>query len=159
MKGDKKVIELLNKVLGNELIAINQYFLHAKIYKDWGLTNLYEHEYHESIDEMKHADLLTERVLFLEGLPNLQDLGALRIGENTREMLEADLALEMDAIPDLKEGILYCEQVGDYVSRDLFKHILEAEEEHVDWLETQLGLIDKMGIENFHQAQIVKEAE
>ncbi|MDT8310188.1 MAG: bacterioferritin [Methylophaga sp.] len=159
MKGDKKVIELLNKVLGNELIAINQYFLHAKIYKDWGLKNLYEHEYHESIDEMKHADLLVERVLFLEGLPNLQDLGALRIGENTREMLEADLALEMDAIPDLKEGILYCEQIGDYVSRDLFKHILEAEEDHVDWLETQLGLIDKMGIENFHQAQIVKEAE
>lgn len=159
MKGDKKVIELLNKVLGNELIAINQYFLHAKIYKDWGLQNLYEHEYHESIDEMKHADMLTERVLFLEGLPNLQDLGALRIGENTREMLEADLALEMDAIPDLKEGILYCEQVGDYVSRDLFKHILESEEEHVDWLETQLGLIDKMGIENYHQAQIVKEAE
>jgi len=159
MKGDKKVIELLNKVLGNELVAINQYFLHAKIYKDWGLTNLYEHEYHESIDEMKHADLLTERVLFLEGLPNLQDLGALRIGENTREMLEADLALEMDAIPDLKEAILYCEQIGDYVSRDLFKHILEAEEDHVDWLETQLSLIDKMGIENFHQAQIVKEAE
>ncbi len=159
MKGDKKVIELLNKVLGNELIAINQYFLHAKIYKDWGLKNLYEHEYHESIDEMKHADLLTERVLFLEGLPNLQDLGALRIGENTREMLEADLSLEMDAIPDLKEGIIYCEQIGDYVTRDLFKHILEAEEEHVDWLETQLGLIDKMGIENFHQAQIVKEAE
>ncbi len=159
MKCDKKVIELLNKVLGNELVAINQYFLHAKIYKDWGLKNLYEHEYHESIDEMKHADLLTERVLFLEGLPNLQDLGALRIGENTREMLEADLALEMDAIPDLKEGILYCEQIGDYVSRDLFKHILEAEEDHVDWLETQLSLIDKMGIENFHQAQIVKEAE
>lgn len=159
MKGDKKVIELLNKVLGNELVAINQYFLHAKIYKDWGLKNLYEHEYHESIDEMKHADLLTERVLFLEGLPNLQDLGALRIGENTREMLEADLALEMDAIPDLKEGILYCEQIADYISRDLFKHILEAEEDHVDWLETQLGLIDKMGIENFHQAQIVKEAE
>ncbi len=159
MKGDKKVIELLNKVLGNELIAINQYFLHAKIYKDWGLKNLYEHEYHESIDEMKHADLLTERVLFLEGLPNLQDLGALRIGENTREMLEADLSLEMDAIPDLKEGIIYCEQIGDYVTRDLFKHILEAEEEHVDWLETQLGLIDKIGIENFHQAQIVKEAE
>ncbi len=159
MKGDTKVIELLNKVLGNELVAINQYFLHAKIYKDWGLKNLYEHEYHESIDEMKHADLLTERVLFLEGLPNLQDLGALRIGENTREMLEADLALEMDAIPDLKEGISYCEQIGDYVSRDLFKHILEAEEDHVDWLETQLGLIDKMGIENFHQAQIVKEAE
>lgn len=158
MKGDKKVIELLNKVLGNELIAINQYFLHAKMYKDCGLTNLYEHEYHESIDEMKHADALVDRILFLEGLPNLQDLGALRIGENTREMLEADLSLEMDAIPDLKEGIQYAEQVGDYISRDLFRHILEAEEEHVDWLETQLGLIDKMGIENFHQAQIVKEA-
>jgi bacterioferritin len=159
MKGDKKVIELLNKVLGNELVAINQYFLHAKMYKDWGLKNLYEHEYHESIDEMKHADVLTERVLFLEGLPNLQDLGALRIGENTREMLEADLSLELDAIPDLKEGIQYCEQIGDYVTRDLFKNILESEEEHVDWLETQLSLIDKMGIENFHQAQIVKEAE
>ena len=159
MKGDKKVIELLNKVLGNELVAINQYFLHAKMYKDWGLKNLDEHEYHESIDEMKHADALTERVLFLEGLPNLQDLGALRIGENTREMLEADLSLELDAIPDLKEGIQYCEQIGDYVTRDLFKNILESEEEHVDWLETQLSLIDKMGIENFHQAQIVKEAE
>lgn len=159
MKGDKKVIELLNKVLGNELVAINQYFLHAKMYKDWGLKNLYEHEYHESIDEMKHADALTERVLFLEGLPNLQDLGALRIGENTREMLEADLSLELDAIPDLKEGIQYCEQIGDYVTRDLFKNILESEEDHVDWLETQLSLIDKMSIENFHQAQIVKEAE
>lgn len=159
MKGDKKVIELLNKVLGNELVAINQYFLHAKMYKDWGLKNLYEHEYHESIDEMKHADALTERILFLEGLPNLQDLGALRIGESTREMLEADLALELDAIPDLKDGIQYCEQVSDYVTRDLFKSILESEEEHVDWLETQLSLIDKMGIENYHQAQIVKEAE
>lgn len=159
MKGDKKVIALLNKVLGNELIAINQYFLHAKIYKDWGLHNLYEYEYHASIDEMKHADRLAERILFLEGLPNLQDLGALRIGETTREMLEADLALELDAIPDLKEGIEYAEQVGDYVSRDLLKDILASEEEHVDWLETQLGLIDKMGIENYHQAQIVKEAE
>ena len=159
MKGDSKVIALLNKALGNELIAINQYFLHAKMYKDWGMTNLAEYEYHESIDEMKHADALTERVLFLEGLPNLQDLGALRIGENTREMLEADLSLELDAIPDLKEGIQYCEQIGDYVTRDLFKNILESEEDHVDWLETQLSLIDKMGIENFHQAQIVKEAE
>ena len=129
------------------------------MYKDWGLKNLYEHEYHESIDEMKHADALTERVLFLEGLPNLQDLGALRIGENTREMLEADLSLELDAIPDLKEGIQYCEQIADYVTRDLFRNILESEEEHVDWLETQLSLIDKMGIENYHQAQIVKEAE
>ncbi len=114
MKGDKKVIELLNKVLGNELVAINQYFLHAKMYQDWGLTNLYEHEYHESIDEMKHADKLTERVLFLEGLPNLQDLGALRIGENVKEMLEADLALEMDALPDLKAAINYAESISDY---------------------------------------------
>lgn len=159
MKGDKKVIELLNKVLGNELVAINQYFLHAKMYQDWGLTNLYEHEYHESIDEMKHADKLTERVLFLEGLPNLQDLGALRIGENVKEMLEADLALEMDALPDLKAGINYAESISDFVSRDLFQDILNSEEEHVDWLETQLGLIEKMGLQNYHQAQIVKEAE
>ncbi|EEF79128.1 Bacterioferritin [Methylophaga thiooxydans] len=159
MKGDKKVIELLNKVLGNELVAINQYFLHAKMYQDWGLTNLYEHEYHESIDEMKHADKLTERILFLEGLPNLQDLGALRIGENVKEMLEADLALELDAIPDLKTGIQYAESISDFGSRDLFQYILNSEEEHVDWLETQLGLIEKMGLQNYHQAQIVKEAE
>lgn len=159
MKGDKKVIELLNKVLGNELIAINQYFLHAKMYKDWGMTNLAKHEYHESIDEMKHADVLTDRILFLEGLPNLQDLGALRIGENTQEMLECDLALENDAVPDLKEGIQYCESIGDYVSRDLLQDILESEEEHIDWLETQLGLIGKMGIENFIQAQIVEKAD
>lgn len=159
MKGDKKVIELLNKVLGNELVAINQYFLHAKMYQDWGLTNLYEHEYHESIDEMKHADKLTERILFLEGLPNLQDLGALRIGENVKEMLQSDLAVEMDAIPDLKEGIQYAESISDFGSRDLFQDILNSEEEHVDWLETQLGLIEKMGLQNYHQAQIVKEAE
>ncbi len=158
MKGDAKVIELLNKALGNELIAINQYFLHAKMYKDWGMTNLYEHEYHESIDEMKHADKLTDRILFLEGMPNLQELGALRIGENTQEMLKCDLALEHDALPDLKAGITYCESMGDFVSRDLFNEILEAEEEHIDWLETQLGLIDKMGIQNYIQAQIVKEA-
>lgn len=159
MKGDKKVIELLNKALGNELIAINQYFLHAKMYKDWGMTNLAEHEYHESIDEMKHADALTERILFLEGLPNLQDLGALRIGENTKEMLEADLALELDAVPDLKEGIEYSESIGDYISRDLFQSILESEEEHIDWLETQLELINKMGIQNYIQAQIVKKSD
>jgi bacterioferritin len=159
MKGDTKVIELLNKALGNELIAINQYFLHAKMYKDWGMKNLAEHEYHESIDEMKHADKLTDRILFLEGMPNLQDLGALRIGENTKEMLECDLALEHDAVPDLKEGIKYCESIGDYVSRDLFNDILESEEEHIDWLETQLGLIEKMGIQNYIQAQIVKEAD
>jgi bacterioferritin len=159
MKGDKKVIELLNKCLGNELIAINQYFLHAKMYKDWGMTNLAEHEYHESIDEMKHADVLTDRILFLEGLPNLQDLGALRIGENTKEMLECDLALENDAVPDLKVGIKYAESIGDYVSRDLFQDILESEEEHIDWLETQLDLIGKMGIENYIQAQIIKKAD
>ncbi|MCX4188470.1 bacterioferritin [Methylophaga sp. OBS4] len=159
MKGDKKVLELLNKALGNELIAINQYFLHAKMYQDWGLKNLHEHEYHESIDEMKHADKLIERILFLEGLPNLQDLGALKVGENTKEMLECDLALEMDAIPDLREAIQYCESIADYVSRDIFQDILNSEEEHVDWLETQLGLIEKMGLENYHQAQIVKEAE
>jgi bacterioferritin len=159
MKGDSKVIEFLNKVLGNELIAINQYFLHAKMYKDWGMVNLYKHEYHESIDEMKHADEITERILFLEGLPNLQDLGALRIGENTKEMLECDLALENDALPDLKDAISYCESIKDYVSRDLFESILESEEEHVDWLETQLGLIEKMGIENYIQSQVVKEAD
>jgi len=159
MKGDAKVIEFLNKALGNELVAINQYFLHARMYKDWGLKNLADHEYHESIDEMKHADHLIERILFLEGLPNLQDLGKLRIGENVKEMLECDLALEMDAIPDLKDAIKYAEEVRDYVSRDIFDAILEDEEEHVDWLETQLGLIEKMGIENFIQAQVVEEAD
>lgn len=159
MKGDSQVITLLNKALSNELIAINQYFLHAKMYKDWGMTNLAEYEYHESIDEMKHADMLVDRILFLEGLPNLQDLGALRIGEDTKEMLECDLALEHDAIPDLRAGVEYCEQVKDFVSRDLFNSILDSEEEHVDWLETQLGLIEKMGIENYIQAQIIKKAE
>jgi bacterioferritin len=159
MKGDSKVIALLNKALGNELIAINQYFLHAKMYKDWGMTNLAEYEYHESIDEMKHADLLLDRSFFLEGLPNLQDLGALRIGEDTKEMLECDLALEHDAIPDLRDGVSYCEEVNDNVSRALFNSILESEEEHVDWLESQLGLIEKMGIENYIQAQIVKKAD
>ena len=157
MKGDAKVIEFLNKILGNELVAINQYFLHARMYKDWGLKKLADQEYHESIHEMKHADKLIERILFLEGLPNLQDLGRLLIGENTKEMLECDLKLEMLAIPDLKEAITYCEEVKDYISRDLLQDILESEEEHVDWLETQLGLIDKVGIENYQQAQFIPE--
>lgn len=154
MKGDQKVIEYLNKALGNELIAINQYFLHAKMYKDWGLDALGDYEYHESIDEMKHADKLTERILFLEGLPNLQDLGRLFIGENTKEMLECDLKLEHQAIPLLREAIAYCESVKDFVSRDLFAEILDNEEEHVDWLETQLGLVEKVGIENYLQSQM-----
>lgn len=159
MKGDAKVIQILNKVLGNELVAINQYFLHARMYKDWGMTNLAEHEYEESIDEMKHADMLVQRILFLEGLPNLQDLGALHIGEHTQEMLQSDLDLELKAIPELRDGIGHCEEVRDYVSRDLLRDILESEEEHVDWLETQLGLIERMGIENYVQAQIVEEAD
>ena len=156
MKGDPKVITFLNKALGNELVAINQYFLHSRMYKDWGLKELADHEYEESIDEMKHADLLIERILFLEGLPNLQDLGKLFIGENTKEMLECDLKLELKAIPALRDGIEYCESIRDYVSRDLLQDILESEEEHVDWLETQLNLIDKVGIENYQQSMINK---
>jgi len=152
MKTDRKVITYLNGVLKNELTAINQYFLHSRIIKDKGFGKLAEKEYEESIDEMKHADALMERILFLEGLPNLQDLGKLLIGESVPEMLECDLKLEMEAIPLLREGIAYCESCQDYVSRDLLKHILESEEEHVDWLETQLELIQSVGVENYLQS-------
>src|SRR5210317_455809 len=152
MKGDPKVIEHLNRVLRNELSAINQYFLHSRMFKDWGLKALADYEFHESVDEMKHADALVERILFLEGLPNMQDIGKLRIGEHTREMWECDLALELQAIPDLRKAIAHCESVQDYVSRDLFDQILDSEEEHVDWLETQIDLIDRVGIENYQQS-------
>ncbi|MEM6514113.1 MAG: bacterioferritin [Pseudomonadota bacterium] len=154
MKGDAKVIEYLNKVLKNELTAINQYFLHSRMLKDWGLDKMGDYEYKESIEEMNHADWVIERILFLEGLPNLQDLGRLRIGEDIKEILEADLELEHDAIPDLRDGIEHCDKVRDYVSRDLFKKILDNEEEHVDFIETQLGLIEKVGLANYQQSQM-----
>ena len=149
-----EVIDNLNRVLKNELTAINQYFLHSRMYKDWGLKALGEKEHHESIDEMKHADRLIERILFLDGLPNLQDLGRLRIGEDVAEILRCDLALEMDAMPVLRDCVAHAESVGDFVSRELFEDILSSEEEHVDWLETQLELIDKTGIQNYIQAQM-----
>jgi bacterioferritin len=154
MKGDRKVIEYLNKVLRNELTAINQYFLHSRMFKDWGLSRLADHEHHESIDEMKHADELIERILFLEGLPNLQDLGKLLIGEKAEEVLHCDLQLEMEAIPLLREAITYCESVKDFITRELLEDILESEEDHVDWLETQIELIGKVGIENYLQSQM-----
>lgn len=154
MKGETRVIEFLNKVLRNELTAINQYFLHSRIYKDMGLKELANHEHEESIDEMKHADQLIERVLFLEGLPNLQDIGKLLIGEHPHEMLQCDLKLELDALPVLREAIEFCESCKDFVSRDLFSSILDSEEEHIDWLETQLGLVDQVGIENYLQARM-----
>jgi len=151
---DKKVIEHLNKALKNELTAINQYFLHSRMCKDWGLERLAEKEYEESIDEMKHADRLIERILFLEGLPNLQDLGKLYVGQHVKEVLECDLKLEMEAVPDLREAIGYCEEVRDFGSRELFTRILESEEDHIDWLETQLELIEKTGLENYIQSQM-----
>lgn len=155
MKSDAKLLEFLNLALKNELTAISQYFLHAKMYKDWGYHKLGDKEHEESIDEMKHADQIIDRILFLEGLPNLQHLGKLMIGENPQEMLECDLQLEISgAIPLLREAVGYAESINDYASRDLFSSILSSEEEHVDWLETQLNLIKQVGIQNYLQSQI-----
>ncbi|PHR56271.1 MAG: bacterioferritin [Robiginitomaculum sp.] len=153
MKGDKKIIAYLNDALKNELTAINQYFLHSRMLKDWGVSVLADYEFKESIEEMEHADWLIERVLFLEGLPNLQTLGKLRIGETVEEILECDYKLEHDAIPTLRDAMEYCESVRDYVSRDLFGKILTNEEEHVDYLETQFDLIKRIGIQNYIQLQ------
>ena len=154
MKGDQKVVEYLNRVLTNELTAINQYFLHARMFRHWGLKKLDDYEYHESVDEMKHADKLVNRILFLEGLPNLQQLNKLLIGEDVPEALKCDLRLEMDAIPLLREAITYCESINDFVTRELFEDILDGEEEHVDWLETQLELLSKVGLQNYLQSQM-----
>ncbi len=154
MKGDKKVIEHLNKILKNELTAINQYFLHSRMYGDWGFEALEKYEYGESLDEMKHADELIKRILFLEGLPSMQQLGRLHIGEKVTEMMQGDLKLELEGHADLKDAIEYCESVRDYASRELLESILSDEEEHIDWLETNLALIDKVGEKNYLQSQM-----
>lgn len=154
MQGNATILQHLNSVLKNELTAINQYFLHARMYENWGLEKLGKYTYQESVDEMKHADRLIKRILFLDGLPNLQDLGKLLIGEDVKEALECDLKLEMQGHPELRKAIADCELAGDYVSRELFEDILKSEEEHIDWLETQLGLIERVGIENYCQSQM-----
>lgn len=156
MKGDASVIDYLNKLLKGELTSINQYFLHARIFRNWGFHALDEHEYHESIDEMKHADRLIERILFLEGLPNLQHIGALRIGQTVEEIFRADLALENDGIALLREAIAHCEKLGDYGTRELLEDILASEEGHIDWLETQLSLIETIGLPAYLQGKIRK---
>ena len=152
-----EVVEYLNKVLKNELTAINQYFLHARMYDSWGLKRLGRYEYEESVDEMKHADRLIERILFLDGLPNLQDLGRLYIGENVEDVIACDLRLELEAMPPLREAIAFCEKESDYVTRQLFRDILEGEEEHVDWLETQLHQIKTIGLELYLSGQVGEE--
>lgn len=153
MKGDAKVIDYLNEVLKNELTAINQYFLHYRMLDHWGVEKLAKFEYEESIDEMKHADKVAERILFLDGLPNFQLLGRLKIGETVEEILKADLELEYEALPVLKDAIAHCESIRDYVSRDLFQSILDSEEDHIDTLETQFEMISRMGIQNYIQLQ------
>lgn len=153
MKGNEKVIQFLNTVLANEMTAINQYFLHSKMFKNWGLEKLAAHEYKESIEEMRHADKLMERILFLEGQPRIQ-MKKLLVGRSTQEVLACDLKLELAGHPDLREAIVYSEKVADFVSRDLFQSIIEAEEEHIDWLETQLALIEKVGQRNYMQSNI-----